>query len=437
MKTFMVVNLGCKVNAYEIDAIANMMEDKGYVLDNINPDMIVVNTCSVTSTSDSKSRQKIRHLIKQHPNAIMCVMGCYSQMNAIQASEIEGVCVVIGTKYRDKILDYALKYEKTGNKIIKIDDNTNDLKFENLVVYNFYDNTRAYLKIQDGCNNFCSYCIIPYTRGRVRSKPSKLVIKEAQTLVAKGYFELVLTGIHTGAYGIEFDSYCFYDLLKDLLDNVKGLRRLRISSIEINELSDEIIELMKNNKIIVNHLHIPIQSGCSDTLKRMNRKYDVSKFEERINYIKEKIEDISITTDVIVGFPNESDEDFEITYNTLKRIGFSRLHVFPFSSREGTLASKMKEQINGNVKKERVNRLILLSKELEYKYYQKHLNQSLEVLFEENKDGYYKGYTTNYIKVSVKSDDCLKGSFKKVRLNDIIDVGMDYEMRGEIVDEIC
>lgn len=436
MKTFMVVNLGCKVNAYESDAIANMLEENKYILDNNNPDLIIVNTCSVTATSDSKSRQKIRHLIKEHPHAIVCVMGCYSQMNATEASQIEGVGVVIGTKFRDKILDYALEYEKTGTKIIRIEDSNLETKFENLVVHNFYQNTRAYLKIQDGCNNFCSYCIIPYTRGRVRSKDKELVLKEAQILVDRGYKELVLTGIHTGGYGQEFKDYKFYNLLKDLIDNVNGLKRLRISSIEINELSDEIIELIKNNDIIVNHLHIPIQSGCSETLKRMNRKYDLEKFEERIKYIKSQIEDVSITTDVIVGFPNESEEEFEITYDSLKRMEFSRLHVFPFSSREGTVASKMKGHINGNIKKERVNRLILLSKELEREYYSKHLNKVVEVLFEENKDGYYKGYTTNYIKVIVKSDENIKGHFKSVKLKEIIDIGMDYEVKGEIVNEI-
>lgn len=437
MKSFLVVNLGCKVNAYEIDAIANMLESKGYVLDKANPDLIVVNTCSVTATSDSKSRQKIRHLIKNHPDAIVCVMGCYSQMNSFEASSIEGVGVVIGTKYRDKILDFALEYEKNRKVIVKIDDINNETKFENLVVYNFYDNTRAYLKIQDGCNNFCSYCIIPYTRGRVRSKDKDLVIKEAQTLVDRGYFELVLTGIHTGAYGIEFENYNFYNLLYDLVNKVIGLKRLRISSIEINELTDEIIELIKNNNIIVNHLHIPIQSGCSDTLKRMNRKYNLEQFEERINYIKSNIKDISITTDIIVGFPNETDEDFEITYDSLKRIGFSRLHVFPFSSREGTVASKLPNHIHGTIKKERVNRLIFLSKELERNYYQNYLNSTVVVLFEENRDGYYTGYTTNYIKVRVFSEESLKGMFRMVKLKNIVDAGMDYIVEGDLINEIC
>ena len=436
MKTFMVVNLGCKVNAYESDAIANMLEDNGYILDRQSPDLIIVNTCSVTATSDSKSRQKIRHLIKQFPSAIMCVMGCYSQMNAKEASQIEGVGVVIGTKYRDKILEYALEYEKNRLPIIKVDNTNKEIKFENLVVYNFYQNTRAYLKIQDGCNNFCSYCIIPYTRGRVRSKDKDLVIKEAKNLVDRGYFELVLTGIHTGGYGSEFENYNFYNLLCDLLKEVKGLKRLRISSIEINEITDDIIELMKENKVIVNHLHIPIQSGCSSTLKRMNRKYDLYKFEERISYIKKNIDDISITTDIIVGFPNETDEEFEITYNSLKRIGFTRLHVFPFSSRAGTVAHTMTGHIHGTIKKERVNRLLSLSKELEEEYYSKHLNSIVEVLFEENRDGYYTGYTTNYIKVRVCSNTVIKGQFKKVRLLKIIDSGMDYIVEGEIVNEI-
>lgn len=437
MKSFLTINLGCKVNAYECDAIANMLEDNGFVLSHDNPDLIVINTCSVTATSDSKSRQKIRRIIKDNPEAIVCVMGCYSQLEPIEVSSIEGVDIVIGTRYRDKILEYALEFEKTGKQIINVTNSRENNVFENLTVYNFYDNTRAYLKIQDGCNNFCSYCVIPYSRGLVRSKDKDVVLKEAQILADKGYKELVLTGIHTGGYGLDFENYRFYDLLKDLVSMVNGIERIRISSIEINELTDEVVELIKNNRVIVNHIHIPIQSGCDKTLKAMNRKYNLEQFEARINYLKENIEDLSITTDVIVGFPGESEEDFEITYNTLKRIGFSRLHVFPFSSRKGTVASRMKEQVHGDIKKERVNRLISLSKELEREYYSKHLNETVEVLFEENKDGYYKGYTTNYLKVRAESNQNVSRSFKLVKLNKIIDVGMDYEIEGVIVNEIC
>jgi threonylcarbamoyladenosine tRNA methylthiotransferase MtaB len=437
MKSFLTINLGCKVNAYECDAIANILEDNGYILDENNPDLIIINTCSVTATSDSKSRQKIRRLIKENPDSIICVMGCYSQIAPEEVKEIEGVDIIIGTRYRDKILEYALEFEKEGKQIIKVDNARENNIYENLTVYNFYDNTRAYLKIQDGCNNFCSYCIIPYTRGLVRSKPRDTVLKEAQILSDKGYKELVLTGIHTGGYGLDFDNYRFYDLLKDLINKVTGIKRIRISSIEINELTDEVIELIKNDNIVVNHIHIPIQSGCDKTLKAMNRKYNLEQFEDRINILKENIKDLSITTDVIVGFPDETDEDFEITYNTLKRIGFSRLHVFPFSSRKGTVASNMKNQIHGDIKKSRVNRLISLSKELEMEYYSKHLNEAVEVLFEEFKDGYYKGLTTNYLKVRVKSNENIAKSFKLVKLNKIIDVGMDYEIEGEIINELC
>lgn len=437
MKSFMTINLGCKVNAYECDAIANILEDNGYILEEINPDLIVINTCSVTATSDSKSRQKIRKLIKEYPNSIVAVMGCYSQIAPEEVKLIDGVDIIIGTRYRDKILEYALEFERTREQIVKVENARENNIYENLTVYNFYDNTRAYLKIQDGCNNFCSYCIIPYTRGIVRSKPRDIVLNEAQILADRGYKELVLTGIHTGGYGLDFENYRFYDLLKDLVNTVEGIKRIRISSIEINELTDEVIEFIKAGKVIVNHIHIPIQSGCDKTLKNMNRKYTLAQFEERIDVLKTNIKNLSITTDVIVGFPGETDEDFEITYNTLKRIGFSRLHVFPFSSRKGTVASNMKEQVDGNIKKSRVNRLISLSKELEREYYSKYLNEQLEVLFEEYKDGYYKGLTTNYLKVRVRSDENISKSFKLVKLNKIIDVGMDYEIEGEIVNEIC
>ena len=250
MKSFLTINLGCKVNAYECDAIANLLEDNGYVLDMNNPDLVIVNTCSVTATSDSKSRQKIRRLIKENPDSIICVMGCYSQIAPEEVKEIEGVDIIIGTRYRDKILEYALEFEKEGKQIIKVDNARENNIYENLTVYNFYDNTRAYLKIQDGCNNFCSYCIIPYTRGLVRSKPRDTVLKEAQILSDKGYKELVLTGIHTGGYGLDFDNYRFDDLLKDLINKVTGIKRIRISSIEINELTDEVIELIRNSNIV-------------------------------------------------------------------------------------------------------------------------------------------------------------------------------------------
>ena len=307
MKKFKVVTLGCKVNSYESEAVANMFADNGYVRSEGQADIVIVNTCSVTSTSDSKSRQKIRHEISLNPGCVMAVMGCYSQVKANEVASIEGVSIVIGTKYRDRLVELVEQFIKEGKQIVLNEDSNTFNKFENLNVVDYYSNTRAYLKIQDGCNNFCSYCIIPYTRGRVRSKDKDLIIKEANNLVKRGYKELVLTGIHTGGYGLDFDNYRFENLLEDMVEEVKGIERIRVSSIEIHEVTDRVIQLMKNNKVFVDHLHIPLQSGCDVTLKAMNRKYNIDYFINRINKIKEELKGCSITTDVIVGFPGESE----------------------------------------------------------------------------------------------------------------------------------
>lgn len=436
MKKFKVVTLGCKVNSYESEAVSNMFIEAGYERTDNNSDVIVINTCSVTSTSDSKSRQRIRHEIKENPNAIICVMGCYSQVKSEEVKNIEGVNIIIGTKYRNKIVDLLKEYEINKKQIVMIEDSNTFTKFEDLCVIDYFSNTRAYLKIQDGCNNFCSYCIIPYTRGRVRSKNKDLIIKEANILVKKGYKELVLTGIHTGGYGIDLENYRFEDLLEDMVREIKGIDRIRISSIEIHELTDKVLKLMKNNKVFVNHLHIPLQSGCDNTLKAMNRKYDVKYFIDRIKAIKEFIEDCSITTDVIVGFPGESDDDFKETCNNIRKIGFTKIHVFPFSSRSGTVASKMSNQINGNVKKKRVNELIRLSKEMGKAYYDKFINQEVEVLFETYDNGIVTGYTSNYLKIHCKGDESLLNKIVKVKVLELVEKDNDYEMKGEIIDEL-
>lgn len=435
MKKFKVVTLGCKVNSYESEAVSNIFEEKGYIRSENEADIIIINTCSVTSTSDSKSRQKIRHEIKENPNAIMCVMGCYSQVKAQEASGIDGVSIVIGTKYRNKLVDLVEKYQETKKQIVMIEDSDTFKKFEDLNVIDYYSNTRAYLKIQDGCNNFCSYCIIPYTRGRVRSKDKDLIIKEANNLVNKGYKELVLTGIHTGGYGIDLENYRFEDLLNDMSKEVKGIDRIRISSIEIHELNDKVIEVMQNNKMFVNHFHIPLQSGCDDTLKRMNRKYDIEYFKGQVNKLRESFVGCNLTTDVIVGFPGETDEDFNETCKNIREIGFTKIHVFPFSSREGTVASRLPNQINGNIKKKRVNELISLSKELGKEYYSKFMGQEIEVLFEtyDNESNELSGYTSNYIKVNCRGENALINTICRVRLNELIEKDNDYEMKGEII----
>ena len=278
--------LGCKVNSYESQAMLNMFEEAGYEEVDFKEvaDVYVVNTCTVTNTGDSKSRQMIRKAIRKNPQATVCVVGCYSQIAPEEIEQIEGVGVVLGTQHRKDIVKYVDEYLKTGKPVIKVDNVMNLKKFEDLNIDRFL-HTRAYLKIQDGCNNFCTYCIIPYARGRVRSRKPESVIKQAKELVAKGYVEIVLTGIHTAGYGEDLENYSFYDLLVDLV-KIDGLKRLRISSIETSQISDEIINLIGSNDIIVDHLHIPLQSGCDATLKRMNRKYTTSQYLEKINKIR-------------------------------------------------------------------------------------------------------------------------------------------------------
>lgn len=438
MKKFKIVTLGCKVNSYESEAVSNMFEAAGYIRCEDCADIVIINTCSVTSTSDSKSRQRIRREIKENKDAIVCVMGCYSQVKAKEASSIVGVSIVIGTKYRDKIVELVKEYEVTGKQIVMIENSNDFKKFEDLNVIDYFSNTRAYLKIQDGCNNFCSYCIIPYTRGRVRSKDKNLIINEANNLVKRGYKELVLTGIHTGGYGIDLENYRFEDLLKDMSQQINGIDRIRISSIEIHELNDEVIEIMKNNKMFVNHFHIPLQSGCNDTLKRMNRKYDINYFINRVGKLRESFVDCNLTTDVIVGFPGETDDDFKETCENIRKIGFTKIHVFPFSSREGTVASRLPNQINGNIKKKRVNELIKISKELGEIYYSKFIGKEIEVLFEtyDNERNTLSGYTSNYIKVNCEGDETLLNTIVKVKLKELIEKDNDYEMRGEILSEL-
>lgn len=288
-------------------------------------------------------------------------------------------------------------------------------KFEDLNIDHF-KNTRAFLKIQDGCNNFCTYCIIPYARGRVRSRDKDSVLKQAKTLVANGYVEIVLTGIHTAGYGEDLDNYSFYDLLVDLV-KIDGLKRLRISSIETSQISDEIINLIGSNQIIVDHLHVPLQSGCDATLKRMNRKYTTSQYLEKINKIRNYLPNIAFTTDVIVGFPGESDEEFEETYNFIKKVNYSELHVFPYSPRRNTPAAKMKDQVDDKIKHERVNRLLELSKELNRDFALKQIGKTLKVLFEKRDGDYLVGHASDYLKVKVKTTDNLIGEVCEVKIN--------------------
>ena len=396
---FLINTLGCKVNTYESNVIRDIFLNEGYEESNSNVDIAVINTCTVTNTSDSKSLKVIKHTIKNNPNAIVIVCGCFSQINPDRLKDMEGVSIVLGNYNKSKIMDYINQYKKNKKQIIDVRE-LNDEKFECMKLNNF-NKTRAFVKIEDGCENFCSYCIIPYSRGKVRSKLMEEVLDEVNTLVNNGHREIVLTGIHTGHYGADIKEYDFSDLLNEIC-KIKGLERLRISSIEITELDDKFLETLKNNKIIVDHMHIPLQSGCDKTLKEMNRKYDVAYFKDKIKKIRSIRPNISITTDVIVGFPNETEDDFNTTVNTIKEIKFTKLHVFPFSVRKGTVAETMENQIDEKTKKERVHILMNISKELELDYMNKFVGCEVEFIPEVLKDGYIIGHTGNYLQIKSK-----------------------------------
>lgn len=429
--TFSVYTLGCKVNAYESEFMTHLFTSKGYKLVEYenNADIYIINTCTVTNNSDNKSKKIIRHTRKNNPNSIIIVCGCYPQYKKGQIDDLELVDIVLGNKDKSKIVEYLEDYIENKKKINKIYD-LKKQEFENMETREFNSKTRAFVKIQDGCNNFCSYCIIPYVRGNIRSKKKETVIKEITDLVNNGHKEVVLTGIHTGHYGSDINT-TLTDLLKDL-KKINGLKNIRISSIEITELDDEFLKELKNNELIVDHMHIPLQSGCDKTLKEMNRKYNTEYFEEKINKIRKIRPEISITTDVIVGFPNETDEDFNNTVEFINKIKFSKLHVFPYSKRNGTKAASMKNQIDEKIKKQRSHYLLNLSKNLEKEYYNKFEGKILSVLFETNKNNKYQGHTGNYLRVEVESTEDIRNKILNVKIEKV----MDNRCIGKIIDKI-
>ena len=392
------LTLGCKVNFYETEAVWELMQKHGYerVDFKARSDVYIINTCTVTNNSDGKSRKMIREAISRNPEGIVVIMGCFSQLKAGQVLAIPGVKIVLGTKNRNLIPDYIAEYLKKKTILNKVELLESNLAFDDLSINAFARHQRAFLKIQDGCNNFCSYCIIPYARGRVRSKQPKQVIKEAKTLVDNNFKEIILTGIHTGGYGVDLPNYRFVNLLQDL-ETIKGLERIRISSIETSELTEDVISVIAHSQKIVNHLHIPLQSGSDTILKAMNRKYDKQEYTRIISKLRAMIPNLAITTDVIVGFPGETESDFAEMVAFIRKINFQELHVFPYSRREGTVAAAMPNQISGAIKKERVNILLKLSDELAKAYINTNINIPLQVIPETYHDGYLHGHTANYI----------------------------------------
>ena len=409
--------LGCKVNAYETEAIMELFQTHGYEIVDYQgvSDVYVINSCMVTNSGERKSKQIIRRPMKLNPNAIVIVMGCLSQIKAKEMLKIPGVKIVLGTKNRHLIIDYLNEYLIKNEPLDNSEPLAKNEAFENLSVQNFKHHQRAFVKIQDGCNNFCTYCIIPYTRGRIRSKDKDLILEEVQSLVLNGHKEIVLTGIHTGGYGEDLEDYSFADLLSEL-ESVDGLKRIRISSIEITELNTEVLSVIQSSKKIVNHLHIPLQSGSNKILKLMNRKYDQNVFLDKIIEIRDTLGQIAITTDVIVGFPGETEDDFQEAYDFIQSIGFQEIHVFPFSMRQGTPAAKMKYQVDGAIKKERVHRLLELSDQLKLSYYNQQIGSVKEVIIEQEKDGWLMGHSNDYVSIKLKGQLSLLGEMIQVKL---------------------
>ena len=407
---FNIITFGCKVNQYE----SNMMKEKMlssnfFYEENIkNADIIIVNTCSVTNIADKKCLKMIRRIERERPNALLVVAGCSSQNNQSEYEALD-IDILLGNKDKSLIADLIKEYIDTRQKYVKFYSERN-LEFEDMLI-NDYNHIRAFIKIEDGCDNFCSYCIIPYVRGSVRCKNFDTVIKEAKMLTEHGHKEIVLTGIHTGHY--MDNNHDLTDLINEL-SKIDDLLRIRISSIEITELNDKFLDMLGKNKKVCNHLHIPLQAGSDEILKRMNRKYDLKYYEDKINKIRQIRPDISISTDIIVGFPYETDDLFQSTLEFSRKMNFSKIHVFPYSKRVGTPAATMPNQVDENVKKERVKKLMDLSNKLEEEYYNKFIGKELDILVEECDNNVSIGHTSNYLMVKLNEDLHVGEIYKRI-----------------------
>ena len=435
------VSLGCKVNLYESMAIIDEFVNNGFILVSNDElaDVYIVNTCTVTQTSDSKSRKKIRELARLNPNAILCVMGCYSQLNPEEALDIDGVNIVTGTSNRNKLYEEVINLLQTKeyDKKIDLSQSYDDIScYEELKINKFYDRTRGFVKIQDGCENFCSYCAIPYSRGKFRSRDKDNIIQEIQKLTDDGIKEIVLTGINTGAYGFDLDNYNFANLLTDLCEKVNNLGRLRISSIEATEVNDELLQVMKKYEDhFCMHLHIPIQSATDEVLKLMSRKYDLAFYKNVIKNVRSYFPLINITSDILTGFDGETDELFKEGLENIRSIEYGETHVFPYSPRSNTKAYKLSKEnkhkydVNDLVKKYRVSELLSLNEINSLKYRELFLDKEVCVLVERIKDGFATGHSSNYLEIKFKVKNAKVNDFVVVK---ITKVGYPTSMGEEV-----
>ena len=414
-------SLGCKVNLYECESIVNKFIENGFTLGKFDEkcDVYLINTCSITEVSDAKSRKIIRQAIKQNKDAVVAVMGCYAQLKPEDIKKIPGVSVLIGTSNRDKIYDLIIDFLNNKNPIYCVDEILNVREYEELKLKCINDKTRGFVKIEDGCDNYCSYCTIPYARGHVRSRDKNNIIEEIQILTNQGIKEIVLTGINTGHYGKELSNYDFSDLLADICENVKGLGKLRISSIEMTEITLKLLNTIKKyNNHFCNQFHIPLQGGCDNTLIRMNRKYNCSQYLDKINLIRSYFENVNITTDYMAGFSGETDLDFEASLKFIEKVGFGEMHIFPYSRRPRTKAYNFDGIVNPIVKKERVNKLLELNKQKALEYRNNFLHKEVEVLVEKEINGLLFGHTSNYLEV-LFSGNCQINEYARVMIKDV------------------
>lgn len=421
MKKIASYALGCKVNQYESEAIAELFAEKGYEVVSVEDtaDIYIINTCTVTNFGDKKSRQLIRKVKRQNENAVVAVVGCYAQTAPKELEEIMGVNLVIGTKDKSKIVELVEQYHAEQGVCNYVTDIMHERTFEPLSIQKLSNRTRAYLKIQDGCSQFCSYCIIPYARGPIRSRDPKDVVEEVKRLAENGFKEVVLTGIHVASYGKDLKTVTLVDIIKQVHE-VEGIERIRFSSIEPNVVTEEFAQEMAKLPKVCDHFHLSLQSGCDKTLKEMNRKYDTTQYRKAAQILRKHLPDVALTTDVIVGFPGETEQDYAQSKAFAEEIQFSKIHVFPYSPKKGTPAAERKDQLQNAVKQSRSQDLIAVSDAMAKAFIQAHMQKVMPVLYERAVgENVYEGHTTNYIKVHTKSEKDLANVIAQTKITDM------------------
>ncbi|MDO5047285.1 MAG: tRNA (N(6)-L-threonylcarbamoyladenosine(37)-C(2))-methylthiotransferase MtaB [Anaerococcus sp.] len=431
-KTFNIITLGCKVNQYESEAVEEIFKEKGYKKAEDKADIYVINTCTVTNMSDRKSRQMISRARKENPDSIIAVMGCYSQVKPEEVAKIKGVDLVLGSRNKEEVVGLCediLQNKNVSDKVISIPETKS---IEELEISNQDSMTRAYMKIQDGCNMYCSYCLIPYARGNIVSRDLGLIKEEAKRLSQNGYKEIVLTGIHVASYGkdLKGEDLSLINVIEEVA-KIKGIERIRLSSMEPRHITKDFLLRMKASKKACDHFHLSLQSGSDKILKAMNRKYDTGLFKEKVDLIREVFPNAGLTTDIIVGFPSETDEDHKDTCNFVKEIKFAKTHLFKYSKRDGTKAASMGEQVDGNIKKARLKELEAIEEDIRIDFLKDQIGRDLSVLFEgkSDKEGYKSGYSTNYLRVNIKGD-IRTNQILKVRIKGLL----GDQLEGEIID---